>query len=754
MARTRRKQKKLVDPYAEREAAKYGRPIKSREFIMAYLEEVGHPMSEAELVKALEIDDPEDQRALGARLRAMVRDGQLVRNRRGIYGLASKMDLVRGRVVGHPDGFGFLVADEGGDDVFLSPREMRTVFHGDRVIARVVGVDRRGRREGAIVDVLERNTQSLVGRYFDESGVGFVTPSNQRISQDVVIPPEHRGEARSGQMVVVEIVEQPGRRTQAIGRIVEVLGDHMAPGMEVEIALRSHDLPFEWPAAIEEEVAALPAGVGPDDLDGREDIRDLPLVTIDGEDSKDFDDAVFCERKGRGWRLIVAIADVSHYVDPWSALDEEARLRGNSVYFPQQVIPMLPEALSNDLCSIRPRVDRLCLACEISVTPAGNLRSYRFFAAVMHSHARLTYGQVARMIDEGPADEDEAAVHPHILELHALYGALRKARERRGAIDFERPETRIVFNEERKIERIVPVERNDAHRLIEECMIMANRAAAEFLLEHEIAALYRTHCEPMPDKLADLKTFLGELGLQLGGGSRPRPRDYARLLRTVADRPDRDLIETVLLRSLSQAVYSPENGGHFGLALEAYTHFTSPIRRYPDLVVHRAIHHLISGGAPGSFVYNAGDMEGMGNHCSMTERRADEATRSAVDWLKCEFMMDRIGEVFPGIVTGVTSFGLFVELKDIHVEGLVHVTALDNDYYHFDATGHRLRGERSGVEYRLADPIEVRVVRVDLDERKIDFALERGPEGGREAGGATKAKPPRKRGGRRRGRRR
>ncbi len=744
----------LVDPFAEREAAKYGRPIKSREFIMAYLEEVGHPMSEAELIEALGIEDPEDQRALGARLRAMVRDGQLVRNRRGIYGLASKMDLVRGRVVGHPDVAGFLVSDEGGDDVFLSPREMRAVFHGDRVIARIVGVDRRGRREGAIVDVLERNTQSLVGRYFEESGVGFVTPSNQRISQDIVIPPENRGEARSGQMVVVEIVEQPGRRSQAIGRIVEILGDHMAPGMEVEIALRSHDLPFEWPESIADEVAALPAGVGDEDWVGREDLRDIPLVTIDGEDSRDFDDAVFCERKGRGWRLIVAIADVSHYVGPWSALDEEARLRGNSVYFPQQVIPMLPEALSNDLCSIRPKVDRLCLACEMTITPAGNLRSHRFFAAVMHSHARLTYGQVARMLESGPADEAEAAIHPHVLSLHALYGALRKARERRGAIDFERPETRIVFNDERKIERIVAVERNDAHKLIEECMIAANRAAAEFLLEHEIAALYRTHAEPMPDKIADLKSFLGELGLQLGGGSRPRPRDYARLLRAVADRPDRDLIETVLLRSLSQAVYSPENGGHFGLALEAYTHFTSPIRRYPDLVVHRAIHHLISGGKPRSFIYSAGDVEGMGNHCSMTERRADEATRSAVDWLKCEFMKDRVGEVFSGIITGVTSFGLFVELKDIHVEGLIHVTALDNDYYHFDATGHRLRGERSGAEFRLADPIEVRVTRVDLDERKIDFALERGPEDAGDAG--KRSRPPRKRGGRSRsgGRRR
>ena len=717
------KQKKRDDPFAEREAAKYGRPIKSREFIMDFLEQAKRPMAEAELAAAIGVDETDDLRALGARLRAMVRDGQLVRNRRGIFGLASKMDLVRGRIIGHPDGFGFLVPDDGGDDVFLSPREMKAVMHGDRVMARVIGIDRRQRREGAIVDVLERNNHSIVGRYLAESAVGFVAPSNKRLSQDVLIPADAAGDACSGQMVVAEIVEQPSRRTQAIGRIVEVLGDHMAPGMEIEIAARSHELPFEWPEAVSDEVAALPSAVLAEEIAGREDIRDLPLVTIDGEDSRDFDDAVYCQSLGRrGWRLIVAIADVAHYVGPWSALDEEARLRGNSVYFPEQVIPMLPEALSNDLCSIKPKVDRLCLACEISVTPAGKIRAYRFFAAVMHSHARMTYGQVAEMLAQG---DDNVPLYEQVGELYNLYQALRKAREKRGAIDFERPETRIVFNAERKIENIVATERNDAHKLIEECMILANCAAASFLLEKEIPALYRSHQEPTADKLADVRLFLGELGLKLAGGSHPRPRDYARLLASLDGRSDRNLIETVLLRSLSQAVYTSDNGGHFGLALEAYSHFTSPIRRYPDLIVHRAIHHLLVDGNPGSFLYNSADIQGVGDHCSMTERRADEATRSAVDWLKCEFMMDRIGETFMGLITGVTSFGLFVELDDVHVEGLVHVSALDNDYYHFEPAGHRLRGERTGIEYRLADAIEIKIARVDLDERKIDFILAR-----------------------------
>jgi len=709
------------DPYAEREAAKYGTPIKSREYIMALLDAEGRLMSHKALAEALEHEDEESFDALGARLRAMVRDGELVRNRRGHYGLAMKMDLVRGWVSGHPDGFGFLVPDEGGDDVFLGPREMKAVLHGDRVLVRVTGIDRRNRREGTIVDILERSCHSLVGRFELSGGIGYVHPSNTRISQDILVPPDKQGDVNPGQMVVVKLIEQPTRRTQPIGQIVEVLGDHMAPGMEIEIALRSHDIPYIWPEAVEQEVESLPASVPETAFAGREDLRATPLVTIDGADSKDFDDAVFCERQGRNWRLLVAIADVAHYVGINTALDEEARQRGNSVYFPQQVVPMLPEALSNDLCSIRPAEDRLCLVCEMSVTPAGRISGYRFFRGVMRSHARLTYDQVAALVEGGDAGAIDKALVPHLSQLYELYGALRQAREKRGAIDFDRPETRIVFGDAGKISRIEPTVRNDAHRLIEECMILANQAAADFLINAEMPCLFRVHAQPMVDKITDLKAFLRQMGLKLDGGARPQGRHYSRLLQAVRSRPDYFLIETVMLRSLAQAVYAPENGGHFGLALEGYAHFTSPIRRYPDLLVHRAIHHLLDGGGSKTFVYGVADMEGAGTHCTMTERRADDATRDAVDWLKCEYMMDRIGEVFSGRISGVTSFGLFVELDDLHVEGLVHVTSLENDYYRFDALTHSLRGERAGVEYKLADAIEIKVVRVDLDERKIDF---------------------------------
>ncbi len=759
---TKKKRIAKDDPWADREAQKYERPIKSREYILQYLKSCDKLLTLDQLAKALDIQDETGREALSRRLGAMVRDGQLVCNRRGAYGLPDKMDLVRGRVSGHPDGFGFLIPDDGGPDLFLSPRQMRQVMHGDRVLARVVGVDRRGRREGAIVEVLESNTRELVGRYFQEGGVGFVTPSNKNVSQDIIIPPGQEGEARPGQIVAIEIVQQPSRNSRPVGRVVEVLGDHMAPGMEVEIAIRSYELPRDWPASVQEQIKDFPTEVAEEDKAGREDLRALPLVTIDGEDAKDFDDAVYCERHGQGWRLLVAIADVSAYVQPGSALDEEARQRGNSVYFPEHVIPMLPEILSNHLCSLRPEVDRLCQVCELFITPGGRIRKHRFFDGVMRSHARLTYDEVAAVLEDKDAAlaTRHAALLPHLRELHNLYLALRQAREKRGAIDFERTETRIVFGPQRKIEKIVPVERNDAHRMIEEFMISANIAAAEFLEGSEIATLYRIHPEPSVDKINDLRAFLAEMGLSLGGGEKPTAKHYARLLASLKDRPDRHLVETVLLRSLSQAMYSAENIGHFGLALASYTHFTSPIRRYPDLIIHRAIRHLMQGGKPRNFRYSLSDMERLGDHCSMTERRADEATRDAVSWLKCEYMMDKVGQEFDGIVTAVTSFGLFVELDEIYVEGLVHVTALDNDYYHYDPVKHMLRGEHSGKTYRLADPIRVLVTRVDLDERKIDFVLAGGKKGAERARKAQKKKgrggrgrSPRKKEGQGRGKR-
>lgn len=713
------------DPHLAREAAKYEKPIPSREFIMMLLEDMGRPLNRNKIAKALKIKADDQLEALFRRLRAMERDGQLIRNRKGDYGLVSKMDLVRGRVIGHPDGFGFLVPEDGSDDLFLSARQMQRVMHDDRIVARVAGVDRRGRREGAIVEVLEHANREIVGRYFFENGVGFVVANNKRINQDILVPGDQAYGAQSGQLVQVQILEYPSKRREAVGRVIEILGDHMAPGMEIDIAIRAHDLPRDWSVLVEEEVGHLPRDVPDEAKEGRTDLRDMPLVTIDAEESMDFDDAVYCEPRGKGWRLMVAIADVSHYVESGTALDAEARVRGNSVYFPGRVIPMLPEALSNNLCSLNPDVDRLCMVCDMNINASGKLSDYRFYPAVMRSAARLTYTKVAAMLVEGdvPLREKYEALVPHLEDLYRLYKVLHGQRQKRGAIDFETTETRIVFGKGKKIEMIVPVVRNDAHRLIEECMLMANVATADYLEKGKIPIVYRVHEGPQAAKLTALREFLGELGLSLKGGDKPQARHFGELLEQIKGRADAHLIQTVMLRSLSQAMYSPDNHGHFGLAYKAYTHFTSPIRRYPDLLVHRAIRHLLAGNDPELFRYGIEDMVVLGEHCSMTERRADEATRDALDWLKCEYMMDRIGEEFDGIISSVTGFGLFVELIDIYVEGLIHITNLKNDYYHFDAVHHRLMGERSRHIYRLGDKLRVRVVRVDLDDNKIDFEL-------------------------------
>lgn len=719
------RKKKLVDPYAEREAQKYENPIPSREFIMDFLSDSGHPARRDDLIEAFNLQEPEAQEAMRRRLRAMERDGQLILTRRGGYGLAEKMDLVRGRVQGHRDGFGFVIPDDGSDDLFLSARQMRSVLHGDRVLARVSGVDRKGRREGAIVEVLERTTTSIVGRFIEESGVTFVVPDNKRITQDILIPPADRANAKNGQIVVAEIISPPTLRTQAIGRIREVLGEHMAPGMEIEIAVRSHNLPHEWSAAVLDEIESLSEEVKEKDKQGRVDLRDLNFVTIDGEDAKDFDDAVFCERKKKGWTLYVAIADVSHYVKPNTALDKEAYERGTSVYFPGEVIPMLPEILSNELCSLKPKVDRLCLVCEMSINSAGKLKDFEFYQAVFQSKARLTYTEVAKMLANPKAlrAKRDQELFADLQILNELFEILYTTREARGALDFETTETKVIFGEGRKIKQIVPTERTVAHRIIEECMLLANVSAAHFVLKQKMPALFRIHEGPNPEKLQDLREFLAELGLRLPGRKIPKPQDYTKLLKEIHGRPDQHLIQTVLLRSLSQAVYGPENIGHFGLAYDAYTHFTSPIRRYPDLLIHRAICHILAKGKRKTFLYDHAMMTSFGEHCSMTERRADDATRDALDFLKCEFVKDRVGEEFEGIVTNVTGFGIFVELQNIYVEGLVHVTSLKNDYYHFDPKSRRLRGERSGKIYHLGDRLQVRVVRVDLETKKIDFDL-------------------------------
>jgi ribonuclease R len=710
-----------ADPMIEREIAKYDYPLPSREYILQILSAQGVPVGVDQLAALLDIQEGERD-DFARRLGAMARDGQLLQNRRGDWLIPDKADLIRGRIDGHADGFGFLIPESGGGDIFLAEKEMAKVLHGDRAIVRVIGVDRKGRPEGKIVEVTERANSRVVGRVYQEHGVWFVVAENRRISQDILLsPPDKKSvKPKPGQVVVIELVEQPSKQSQPIGRIVEVLGNYADPGMEIEIALRKHDLPFEFGKAALAETAKLPDTVRKSDWKGREDLTQLPLVTIDGETARDFDDAVYCEREGKGYRLVVAIADVSHYVVANGELDGEAYTRGNSVYFPRRVIPMLPEKLSNGLCSLNPQVERLCMVCDMSIAATGEIKRYRFYPAVMWSHARLTYTEVAAALYEGDAGMRAklGPLLPALENLDALFRILVKARQKRGAIDFETVETRMVFDDLGKIANIEPYERNDAHRLIEECMLAANVCASDFLKEREHPALYRVHEGPTPERLTKLRDFLGTFGLQLGGGDEPQAKDYAQLLERLQGRPDKQLLQTVMLRSLRQAIYSPDNVGHFGLAYESYTHFTSPIRRYPDLLIHRGIKAALAGGR-----YEPGDWSDIGLHCSATERRADEATRDVEAWLKCYYMEDRIGEEFAGSISAVVPFGIFVALDDVFVEGLVHVSELGQDYFHFDERGHAMLGERTGRRFRLGDRVRVQLMRVDLDHNKIDFRL-------------------------------
>jgi len=746
------KKGKIADPHAQREAQRYDNPIPSREAILGLLRDADKPLNHGQICKKLELDDYEQAEALRKRLRAMERDGQLMVNRRDAYGLVDKMHLLRCKVQGHRDGYGFAIpqldrAEPGSEkpaekpeDVYLNARQMQFVFDGDEVLVTITGVDRRGRQEGKVVEVLTRGHENIVGRYQEESGIGSVIPDNNRINHQILIPPKEKGGARSGQIVTVHITDYPVRNFQARGTVIEVLGDHLDPGLEIDVAIRSHGIPWEWPDAVLDEAGRLESEPREEDKLHRIDLRKLAFVTIDGEDARDFDDAVYCEqRKDGGWHLWVAIADVSHYVRPDSALDEEAALRGNSVYFPERVVPMLPEALSNGLCSLKPGVDRLAMVCEMELTDTGALKNYRFHESVIHSHARLTYTQVGEVLEKGGHPDVDKSRVPDLNRLHKLYKVLRAARDRRGAIDFDTVETRIIFDEQRKIEAIVPVVRNDAHKLIEECMLCANVAAANFFEASKLPILYRVHEGPGEDRLENLRGFLGELGLDLRGGEKPTPEHYQELLQQIDDREDASVIQTMMLRSLRQAMYQPDNKGHFGLHYAAYAHFTSPIRRYADLLVHRGIRHVVRSNVDSKLVlraegaqtiptkaifpYNEHYMVAQGEHCSITERRADDATRDVMAWLKCEYLQEHVGDEFAGVISAVTSFGLFVELENIYIEGLIHISALPGDYYNFDGAKQRLTGERSGRSFKLGGSVQVQVARVDLDDKKIDLEL-------------------------------
>jgi ribonuclease R len=709
------------DPEFEREINLYENPIPSRELILQVMSEHGIPIKKNELLEILEIKEDEIS-IIEKRLRAMVRQGQILINRKNVICIADKLNLIAGKVLGHPDGFGFLIPeDKTQKDIFLTPREMSQVFNNDRVMVQVTGQDRKGKMEGKIVEVLERVNAVLVGRVVQSQGVTIVAAEDKRICQDILIPYESDMKAKVGQIVEVEITTQPSFKSKPMGKVISILGDYKDSGIEIEIALRKHSLPYDFNNSVLEEANSFSPEVKDSDFNGRKDLRDLPLVTIDGETAKDFDDAVYAENNGENWRLIVAIADVSSYVKPSSELDLSAAERGNSVYFPRRVIPMLPEALSNGLCSLKPNVDRLCMVCDMVISKKGKVLSSEFYPSVMNSKARLTYTIVDKILnhDDKNLQKEYSYILSDIENLQKLYRVMLEERNKRGALEFDSTETAIVFNDQGKIDFIKPIFRNEAHRIIEECMLAANVCAAKFLLDEDIDGLFRNHECPSEEKLENLRNFLAEFGLSLQGGNKPTSKNYRDIVEKVSSRPDAHLLQTVLLRSMQQAVYSNKNLGHFGLAYDAYTHFTSPIRRYPDLIVHRAIKAKLLNK---SFKFK--DITKIAEHCSGTERTADEATRDVESWLKCYFMQDKVGQIFEGTVAGVTGFGLFIELDEVYIEGLLHVTELGNDYFTYDKSKHAMIGERTSLSYRLGDRLKVKVVRVDLETIKIDFALE------------------------------
>lgn len=687
------------------------------------------------------------------RLMAMVRDEQVALDAKQRIKLNQKTSFIAGRVQGHRDGFGFLIReDKQGPDLFLSPNEMTRVLHGDRVLVRHNG-EYRGKPEASIVEVLERSTNRLVGRLHKEHGIFTVAPEDQRIKHDIFIAPADVAQARPGQVVTVEITRQPARHLQPQGKVIEVLGEIDDPGMEIEIAVRKFDVPLDFSAAALEQAEKIPQTVRSMDFKGRVDLRDVPFITIDGEDARDFDDAVFCEEinvgRGKtprkGWRLLVAIADVSYYVKPKDALDEDALERGTSVYFPRRVIPMLPEALSNGICSLNPGEDRLALVCDMVIAGegarAGKVIAYQFYPAVIHSHARTTYTQIWDALQQptGPFAQQLGELYPQVQSSYELFQALHEQRKERGAIDFDTVETKIVCNDLGRIERIEPLVRNDAHKLIEEFMLAANTCAADFMTRHKRFGLYRVHEGPTVEKLQAFREYLRTLGLQLDGGDEPSTADFARLIEQAKGRTDFEIIQTMCLRSLQQAIYSPDNNGHFGLSYALYTHFTSPIRRYPDLLTHRVIKSILKSQryVPDLAPEEGDEMltrnqrehsqwERLGIMLSARERRADEASYDVQAWLKCYFMKDHVGEVYSGKITGVAPFGIFITLDALYVEGMVHISELGSDYFTFNEASHDLRGERTGIRYKLTDTVQVQVARVNLETRKIDFRLVEG----------------------------
>ena len=700
----------MSDPHYDREAEKYESPIPSREHILSFIQE--KPRSKRQLFDLLALAD-EQKKAFERRLRAMVRDKQLSCNKSGVYRPFSNRGLLTGTVIANPKGFGFVALDKGGKDLRLTSQQMKLVFHGDKIRVRLLNK----KLDAEIVEVLE-TVKTLVGRLHLDGEKPYVVVDDRRIKHNIEITELIDG-CLDNQVVVVEMLSSPTIDSDAKGKISSIIGNYLDEGVEVDSAIYRHQIPAVFSEKALKESAQLPTKVIPKDKKNRIDITKLELITIDGEDSRDFDDAVYAEPTKNGWKLLVAIADVSHYVKEGSELDSESYERGNSVYFPHRVVPMLPEAISNGLCSLNPKVERLSMVCEMSIDPLGELLDYKFYSAVMLSHARLTYTQVNEMLEDkkSPLRKTFSNVADNIDFLHGLYKTLRISRQKRGVMDFDRIESQILFDNKGKIKDIVASSRNDAHRLIEECMLMANQAAAKFLQKNNEDFLYRSHPKPTAEKVELTQKFLTAIGLTLEGGIEPESRNFAKVLKQAKGRDDENIIKTVVLRTMKQATYTPVNEGHFGLAFEDYAHFTSPIRRYPDLLVHRAIKRVLNNTSREP----SGKMIEFGTHLSMTERRADDASRDVEQWLKCEYMRDKVGENFHGVISGVAGFGLFVELSEVYVEGLVSIRDLKDDYFIFDDVHHQLKGQRGGKIYRLGDMIKVKVASVNLDDRKIDF---------------------------------
>ncbi|WP_225721728.1 ribonuclease R [Candidatus Vallotiella sp. (ex Adelges kitamiensis)] len=721
---------------------KYPYPIPSRKEIRNVLCTTHQLLTGNDIAEMLEVKRQERE-GFVKRLNAMERDSQLRLDKLGYYHLTDPSSFITGRVQGHRDGYGFLIRDDAGADLFLSHAEMRKVMHNDQVLARVMSHDRRGRPEAYIVEITERRNKRIIGQLLYENSVWVVSPEDKRIGHNILVTQMGTVKPRVGQVVSIELTDFPKRYSHPVGKISEVLGDINDPGIEIEIAVRKYGVPYQFSDAVLAQAAELPDQISASDLRHRVDLRNMPFVTIDGEDSRDFDDSVYCEPihngQQNGFRLLVAIADVSHYVADGDTLDCEAFKRGTTVYFPRRVIPMLPEKLSNNLCSLNPNVDRCTLVCDIEINSRGHIQRYKFYPAAIHSVAQLTYTEVSAILSnpKGHGSASRSKLLLHLQHLHAVFKILLQARENRGAIEFDTNETYIVCNAQGKIKQILRRQRNDAHKLIEECMLVANVCAADFLKRNKHPGLYRIHASPIKEKLASLRTFLRSLGLKLGGGDKPNANDYAALIKEVRIRPDATMLQTMLLRSMQQAAYSPDNIGHFGLSYDAYVHFTSPIRRYPDLLIHRAIHAILAGKKYQPHLpilcYDnekeartrscTATWHALGLHCSANERRADEASRDVETWLKCYFMKDKLGEEYGGIISSVTPFGIFVQLDSLFIDGLVHVTELGPDYFQYDEIKNELRGEHSGIRYSLSMHIRVQVSRVNLDTRKIDLRL-------------------------------